>query len=163
MPNRIVIATTLAWLGSACQPQATPPDLEAIKGALATADRQYVETTTAKNLDAFVGFYAADGAMYPPGAPVAIGHEAIRAVANSFFQDSAFTGTFHPGTVEVSADGTMGYTFSTADLTITGPDGKPMQERVRDFHLWRRQADGSWKIVLDIWNAEPPATPAPTT
>lgn len=49
----------------------------------------------------------------------------------------------------------MGYTYGTANITITGPDGNPMTEGIRDFHLWKRQADGSWRIVVDIWNIAP--------
>ena len=54
----------------------------------------------------------------------------------------------------------MGYTLNAADLSYTGPDGKPLTEHLRDFHLWRKQPDGSWKLSIDIWNAEPPAAPA---
>lgn len=28
---------------------------------------------------------------------------------------------------------------------------------VRDFHVWKKQADGSWKVAVDIWNSGLPA------
>jgi ketosteroid isomerase-like protein len=34
-------------------------------------------------------------------------------------------------------------------------------QRLRDVHLWRKQADGSWKVVVDVWNMEP--APAATS
>jgi uncharacterized protein (TIGR02246 family) len=164
MRTHLVVATAALGLWTACQRQPAPPDIGAAKAALEAADRQYAEATLGKNLDAFMGFYTTDASMHPATYPTASGQDAIRAVASSFFQDPAFAGTINSELVEVSADGTTGHTFSTGELTATGPDGKPIKEQLRDFHLWRRQADGSWKIVLDIWNlVAPPAATAPTT
>jgi len=85
------------------------------------------------------------------------GMPAIREFVAGFIADPAFAVTFRPISLEVSQDGTMGYTLSSGELTYTGPEGTPVTERLRDFHVWRKQADGSWKIAVDIWNAEPPA------
>ena len=164
MRRHLVLATVATGWWTACQSQPALPDVGAAKAALETADRQYADATLGKNLDAFIAFYSADASMHPATFPTATGHDAIRAVASSFFQDPAFAGTINSELIEVSADGATGYTFSTGELTATGQDGKPMREQLRDFHLWRRQADGSWKIVLDIWNlVAPPAAPSPTT
>ena len=164
MRTHFLVVIPALVLSTACQRQPAPPDVGAAKAALETADRQYSEATLGKNLDAFIGFYTADASMHAATIPTATGQDAIRAVASSFFQDPAFAGTINSELVEVSADGSTGYTFNTGVLTATGPDGKPMKEQLRDFHLWRRQADGSWKIVLDIWNlVAPPAPTTPTT
>jgi ketosteroid isomerase-like protein len=42
------------------------------------------------------------------------------------------------------------------DITVDGPDGEPVSESVRDFHVWRKDADGEWKLVIDIWNSPIP-------
>ena len=59
--------------------------------------------------------------------------------------------------VEVSSGGDMGWTLAIGDVSFTRPDGEPGSDRVRDFHVWQRQADGSWKVAVDIWNSEFPA------
>jgi ketosteroid isomerase-like protein len=82
---------------------------------------------------------------------------ALRSYLATFFMDSLFTVSFQPVMVEVSDDASMGYTMNNAALTYTGPDGKAATEKVRDFHVWRRQKDGSWKLLVDIWNSEPVA------
>lgn len=130
-------------------------DLEAARASLREADSRYSQITSSKDLEGFVAMYTSDAAMYPPDLPVAKGSEAIRATAGAFMEDPAFAVSFTPGTVDVAASGDMGYTYGTANITITGPDGTPLTETIRDFHLWKRQADGSWKLVVDIWNIAP--------
>jgi len=154
------VAMVILSLGAACQRPTAAPDPGAAKAALEAASRQYEELGKTKDLNAFLSYYSADASMYPPAGPTATGLDAIRAVGSAFLADPAFAGTFRPVATEVSADGSMGYTLTDAELTVTGPDKKPVTERLRDFHVWRRQADGTWKIVVDIWNAQPPATPS---
>jgi uncharacterized protein (TIGR02246 family) len=158
-PALIVVVTVT------CAPQpAATFDIEAERTALRDADSRYSQAASAKDVEAVVALYAPDGAIYPPDGAVVTGLEGVRGFASAFVADSAFAARFTPRAVEVSADADMGYTLNDAEVTFTGSDGKPMTERIRDFHVWRKQPDGSWKIVVDIWNNEPPATPpTPTT
>ena len=156
---RTFIAPATLVLGiaaAACGRQPPQVDLEAARASLRAADSGYSQTVSGKNLEAFVALYEPGATMYPPAEAMAQGTDAIRALGDAFLKDPAFAATFTPVAVEVSASGDMGYTLNTADITVTGPAGRPATERIRDFHLWRRQADGSWKVVVDIWNAEPP-------
>ncbi len=142
--------------GLACAPAPAPVvDTGAAQAALREADAGYARAGVARDLDAFVAFYAQDAAVHPPGEAPVTGLEAIRAYLGRYFQDSAFAVTFQPVSAGLSDDGTMGYTLSGAELRATGPDGKPVTERIRDFHVWRKQTDGSWKLAIDIWNAVP--------
>lgn len=153
------LAAVVCSLTVAC---ARPPavDTEAARTALRQADSAYSRAGTSKDRAAVVAMYAPDAVMYPPAEATASGPDAIGKVADAFVKDPAFTAVFKPVSVEVSTDGTMGYTLNMADWTFTGPNGKPVTEHARDFHVWRKQADGSWKLAIDIWNDLPPATPA---
>ncbi|HLN96483.1 MAG TPA: DUF4440 domain-containing protein [Flavobacterium sp.] len=54
-----------------------------------------------------------------------------------------------PDFVEVSADGTMAYTYGKFVWKYNDKDGKP-QSYTGVFHtVWRRMADGTWKYVWD--------------
>lgn len=145
------LTAALVW-ASACQPPAAAPDTAAALDALREADRQYSETGGAKNRDAFLAFYAADAAVYPPGSDMLSGPEGMGTMYDQILADPAFALSFGTPTVEVSADGAMGYTVNTGQLTLTGPDGSAMTESFRDLHVWERQADGSWKLIVDMWN-----------
>ena len=142
--------------GFACTPAPAPiTDTGAALAALREADAGYARAGTARDLGAFMAYYAPDAAVHPPGEPPVTGVEAIRAYLGRYFQDSAFAVSMQPVTAGISEDGTMGYTLSGAELRATGPDGKPVTERIRDFHVWKKQPDGSWKLAVDIWNAVP--------
>ena len=56
----------------------------------------------------------------------------------------------------VSEAGDMGYTYADAEITVDGPDGEPVTENLRDFHVWTKNADGAWRVVVDIWNSPDP-------
>jgi ketosteroid isomerase-like protein len=135
----------------------TTVDLEAARAALQQADADYSSAAAGKEVDRFASFYVADAKMYPPNDSTRTGTEAIRAFAAEFSALPGFTATFHPLEAEVGSGGDIGYTLNHYVITVTGPDGQPMTEQGRDFHVWRKQADGSWKITIDIWNSETPA------
>ena len=61
--------------------------------------------------------------------------------------------------MEVSRGGDLGYTRGTYVLTATDPASKKVAtEKGRFVAVFRKQADGSWKAVQDINNAETSAT-----
>ena len=157
-PCVLVVPFLFTLIGCARQPA---PDLESARAALREADAQYSKAGMAKNKEAFLAFYASDAVAYPPGAGTVSGLPALSAFIDAVFKDTASALILQPATVDVSADGSMGTTFAIADITTTGPDGKPVTEHVRDFHVWRRQPDGSWKLSIDIWNAAPAAAASP--
>jgi ketosteroid isomerase-like protein len=40
--------------------------------------------------------------------------------------------------------------------------GKPIAERGKYVEIWREQADGGWKCIVDIFNSDLPEAPPPT-
>jgi ketosteroid isomerase-like protein len=57
--------------------------------------------------------------------------------------------TWKPLKVEVSDDGTLGYTWGRYDFTSKGKDGKVDSSTGIYLTIWRRQPDGSWRFVYD--------------
>ena len=46
---------------------------------------------------------------------------------------------------------------------MTMPDGTPMGDFGKYATIWKKQPDGSWKVVLDIVNSDVPVTEADST
>jgi ketosteroid isomerase-like protein len=59
--------------------------------------------------------------------------------------------------VEVVGYGDLAYVRGTFEVTMSGP-GLPgvMTERGKYLSILRKQADGTWKLAIDIWNSDLP-------
>jgi hypothetical protein len=44
----------------------------------------------------------------------------------------------------------------TYEQTFTDPKGQPVTDRGKYVSIWRKQADGWWKVVQDIFNSDLP-------
>ncbi len=152
-----LILTALAMLVvSGCTTQ-TLIDMEAEMAALREAADAYHEAASALDVQAIVALYADDAIMIPPNADQVEGLEGVRNFASTFVEIQGLEMRFETTRVEVSSGGDMGWTLAISEMTFEDPDGQPGSDRVRDFHVWQKQADGSWKVVVDIWNSELPA------
>lgn len=150
----------LILLASACN-QPAPDTRAADESAIREADAQWSKTAGANDLEATVAYYTDDAALLPPNAPIATGKQAIHAV---------WAGLLGPGVslswqatkVEVARSGDLGYLRGTYQLTMKDPKGATMSEKGKMVEVWKKQADGKWKVVADIFNSdEPPPPPAP--
>jgi ketosteroid isomerase-like protein len=142
---------------AACQPSV---DLAAQRSRLQEADARYTAAMDAGRVEGIVSLYAADATRYPPNGEPASGPEAMRAFAEGVAATPGFHLTASSLAMDVSRSGDMGYTLDLLELTVNGPDGQPVVEHLRDFHVWRREADGAWRIVEDIWQLlEEPRAP----
>ena len=59
--------------------------------------------------------------------------------------------------VELSPDGKLAYLVGNTTITIANADGKPVTNHARLLNVWRKDADGIWRCVVDMWVDEPPA------
>jgi ketosteroid isomerase-like protein len=84
------------------------------------------------------------------------GFDAVR----SEFKDTPSTATltWKPSQAEVSSSGDLGYTWGRYEYRDRAADGKPIVETGSYVTIWRRQADGSWKVVLDGGTPDPKAS-----
>ncbi len=150
----IITAAILAATAS-CAPGVPSLDLDAERAALREADSRYTQLGTAKDAEGLSGLYAVDATMYPPDGATVSGLDGVRQFAAEFTSVPGLTLSFRPLVIDVSRDGDMGYTINAVEITVPDEAGNPVTELIRDFHLWRKQQDGSWKVVVDIWNVEP--------
>ena len=68
-------------------------------------------------------------------------------------------GTGHARCRRECAD--LAYVSGSYELTENDASGKPMTDKGKYLEVWKKQANGSWKCVADIFNSDlPPAAPA---
>ena len=68
---------------------------------------------------------------------------------------------FQATKVDVASSGDLAYTRGAYTMTATDPaTKKPMNDHGSYVTTYRKQADGSWKAVMDIATSEVPVMPA---
>jgi ketosteroid isomerase-like protein len=101
-----------------------------------------------------VSYYADDAVEVPNGAPLIQGKVEI-AKGMGFLDDKNNRLIWTPVGADISASGDLGYTYGTYEFHSIGKDGKPSIDYGKYTSIWKRQKDGSWKVVLDMGNASP--------
>lgn len=132
----------------------------AIETALVEREKAFARAVAAKDMDRFLEFWADDGAVFPPGAPIANGKVAIRAEWGALLSDKEASLAWTPARAEVARSGDLGYTWGTYVLTRMR-DGKEDTRRTGKYlTIWRRGADGTWRVAADIGSPDPTPEPA---
>ena|SRR5438270_487305 len=132
---------------------ATTSDLPAEARVLMDTDRRFAQMCREKGTaEAFYAFLAPEGLSLQPGEMPIRGSEAIR-VKMAAAAPGVLTWTVHEA--EVSASGDMGYTWGTYELRGENEQGKRTTTYGKYVTIWKKQADGSWKVVLDAGSPSP--------
>lgn len=117
------------------------------EAAIRTLDAEWVKAAGAKNAEEFASYYADDGSLLAPGAPIATGRAEIQKTIAGLMALPGFALTFAPTTVDVAGD--CAYELGEYALSINDKSGTPQTTRAKYIVLWRRQADGKWKVRVD--------------
>lgn len=121
---------------------------------LGKMNRDFAAALLARDGKAAAALYAEDAMLIPPGEPVVKGRAAIEAYWQGAIDNAGIEGVTVE-TIEAKSSGSLGYEVGRFSMTVTGPDGALVTERGRYTELLRREADGTWRSTLGIWNAEP--------
>ncbi len=70
--------------------------------------------------------------------------------------------TWQPTRVEASRSGEVAYSTGTYELSYHEPPGTAVTERGKYVEIWRKHADGSWKLAVESFNSDQPPLAAPT-
>jgi len=140
------------------QPQAPPETHAGELASLRNVDLQWSRAADAKTADRFVAYFAGGAIFLPPNVPAMTSKEAIQRWMSNLMANPGFSLSWQPTKVGVSADGDLGYTTGLYQLKLTGPKGKPVSDQGKYLTVWKKQADGSWRVVADTFNSDlPPA------
>lgn len=115
------------------------------------------EAAKAKDLDLYVSLYADDAVLLWPGVPMVTGRAAIRKFMQVFFSMPDSSLSFETAQVEMSRAGDFAYTCGTNKVTLVDPSGKKMKDSGKYLTVYRKQSDGTWKVVADMGNSDLPA------
>jgi uncharacterized protein (TIGR02246 family) len=108
--------------------------------------RVFEDTFNAGDIDGLLELYESDAALIAQPGSIVLGSEQIRAALQGFL---ALNGRITLDTKLVVTVGDLAYLSNTWSLSGTGPDGNPVSLGATTAELARRQADGTWRYVID--------------
>jgi ketosteroid isomerase-like protein len=102
---------------------------------------------------AFASWFASDAVSLANGKPPVQGHDAIAAQATWSATDYQLT--WAPDGGLMGPNGDMGYTWGHYSGRAKDAQGAPIVTTGRYITVWKRQPNGSWKVVMDASNEGP--------
>ncbi len=151
----IILFLSLAVCLTSCAPTTSFTPSNALQ-AVNEADTALQKAVVENNLEGIVSFYAEDAVLLPTAEPVVVGKSAIRKEWQHILSIPDLQSQTARTKTEVSSSGDMAYTMGTYLSTMLGEDGNPATEPGKWLSVWKRQADGSWRIVVDTYNTDIP-------
>ena len=130
------------------------------EAAIRAADATTLKAAQAKDVDRAISNYAEDAVWLPPNAPSVQGKQAIRAGWSQLLAIPGLSIDWNMEKVDVSRSGDLAYTYYKYQMTIP-VQGRAITDRGKDLAVWKKQSDGSWKMIADTFNSDMPATPNP--
>ena len=159
----------LLVLGAACQPapktetgmakagsEAAAGLSEEDKAAVRATDAKWAQAAKAGDGQGIAALYASDAILLPPGEPMVKGE-----AAKKYWVDFAngFSGPTELNTMAVEGGGDVATAIGTYTMSLTPrkAGAKPLPtEEGKYLEVLRRQDDGSWKIIYDMWSPNAP-------
>jgi uncharacterized protein (TIGR02246 family) len=146
----------LALITAGCGEQ-RKVDLSAEEAAIRRTDANWLAAASARDLNRVLPFWTDDATIVTPGMPPIVGKDAIRKYVSGAFATPGFSITWKTEKVEVSQSGDLAYSTGTDRISLNTPDGKSVTEENRGVAIWKKQVDGSWRVVLDMGSPSAPA------
>jgi ketosteroid isomerase-like protein len=116
---------------------------------------KFAQSVAAGGGKAFATWFADDAVTLNNGRPAVLGRASIGAEAN--WDPKVYQLTWTPQGAQMGPSGDMGFTWGHYEGRSTDKNGQPVVTSGRYFTVWKKTADGSWKVALDASANEPPA------
>jgi ketosteroid isomerase-like protein len=143
---------SIVILSAAGVPGSGGSEMSADAKVLAKLDDDWSVAAATRDAKRVASFYAEEAIAYPPNEPMAVGRAAAEKAWAAYFADPTYNLSWKTTHAEVAGD--LGYTSGQYRDWFVGPDGKKVEGNGKYLCVWRRQSDGTWKAVHDMWNTD---------
>jgi ketosteroid isomerase-like protein len=148
-----VIVLLLFTVAAGCSEKKIDTKAEGEK--LMQISRDWSKSAATANVEETLGYWAEDAVVMSPGDAPIKGKNAIRGMIEATSKIPGFKISWEPLSVAVSQSGDMAYMIEQNQVSVNDSLGKSITTYNKGVTVWRKEADGSWKNIVDMWNAEP--------
>ena len=117
--------------------------------SLRDADAAWAAAAASNVVDRMISFYDPDAAFINTNGSIIKGEEDLRKFWTNLFSLPEFSLTWTLEGVEASPDGTLGCTYGPWKQSYIGRDGQIRTSKGSYLAVWKKQADGTWKVLVD--------------
>jgi uncharacterized protein (TIGR02246 family) len=149
-----VVGALILFVACAQQPVAPPDTRPADEAAIRTAATDWTKAAEAKDVEKFLSFYSDDATVYSPGAPAMSGADARRKFWSEAFGLPEIQVKIATTKIEAARSGDIAYETGTFEESFKDPKGKPVNVTGKYVVVWKKQANGQWKAIVDIFNSD---------
>jgi ketosteroid isomerase-like protein len=129
-------------------------DVQQEKKMLLTTDSAFAKLSVEKGADsAFYHYLAKEAIQLPAGANPIFGEDKIFEGMKS--PGAPYTLDWLPQNGLVSQSGDLGYTWGHYTFSQKDLLGDTVYSYGKYLNVWQKQADGSWKVLVDMGNKSP--------
>jgi uncharacterized protein (TIGR02246 family) len=130
------------------------PDAAAVRQAIEAANARFGEAFLKGDTATIAATYAPDAIVLPPNEKAITGHDAIaKAVAGEIAMMKATAFALHTQDVIAAGD----YAIETGSYEVTMPPAaKPVHSVGKYLTVWKKQPDGSYKLIRDMFSSDSP-------
>lgn len=130
------------------------PTMSSGKALLFDLEAKFAKDVAEKGGAGFAAWFADDGVALGNGVAPVIGKVAIEKSAT--WSPKHYQLTWTPTDGMMGPSGDMGYTWGHYEGSSKDANGNPVKTSGRYMTIWRKEKDGTWKVVLDAGANEPP-------
>ena len=143
----ILFISILSFMISSCR--STPINIESELNALQQADKSWSEACASKSVIGMLDFYDSEAYLIDLHGNVYRGKDELRKLWTNEFSNPDYSLTWQLNEANVAQAGDIGYTSGSWDLTFTSKDGKQIKYHGTYVAIWKKQTDGTWKVLVD--------------
>ena len=130
-------------------------DLDAERAELMRLSREWAHAAAGAELERIVSYWADDAIVLAPDQPAVVGKAAIREFVRASQAIPGFSITWEPEQANVSREADVGFLVERNRLTFADADGRTRTQYGKGVTVWRKDSNGVWKCVVDVWNNSP--------
>ncbi|MGQ0701533.1 MAG: YybH family protein [Gemmatimonadales bacterium] len=129
------------------------PISEEDKTTIRNQTAAFATAVNAKDWATAASMYVDDAVFMPANGETVTGRNDIQTWMAAYPPFSNFVAN----SVEIDGVGDLAYNRGTFELDVTPPGATaPMHDKGKFLEVLRRQPDGSWKVIRDIFNSDLP-------
>jgi ketosteroid isomerase-like protein len=158
IPCALAAATSLIF-ATACVRLSPPVDPQAAdRKAIEEDQAQWLKDFHSRDVEKIVSHYSDDAVVIDSAAPPAKGPQEAKRLYTDAAADPASSLDFAPLEVAIAASGDIGYVRGSYKAINTVPNtNRTAEEKGTYISIYKKQANGRWKVAVDIGSSETPS------